>query len=88
MTHYLVERTVRGWSRHDLETARLALQAGSRRSLVSASYLRTIFVPAQGRCLWFFRALSENDIRAVMAAAQLPGGHIDEVIELEGVPMS
>ncbi len=85
MTVYMVERNLKGIAMEDL--------AGAQKAAISkaeefsgrgkpARYLRSTFVPEDGRCLCLFEAESAGDVEALNREAQLPFERVTEALDL------
>jgi hypothetical protein len=75
MKIFLVERDLEGISLHDLGAAKEAATAEAQRMLDAGTpirYLRSTFVPEDGRCMCLFEAEDEEDVRALNQSAGLP----------------
>jgi len=85
MTVYLVERDLK-----DIDLAALAgaqqaaiKQAAAMRDQgVQVRYIRSTFVPNEGRCMCLFEASSSDIVRALNDDAQIPYGRVVEAIDL------
>jgi len=85
MTVYLVERDLK-----DIDLAALAgaQQAAIRQAAamqdqgVQVRYIRSTFVPNEGRCMCLFEASSSDIVRALNDDAQIPYGRVVEAIDL------
>ena len=82
---YMVERSLPGISHAQLAGAQqAAIQTADRfaQSGTPVQYLRSTFVPAEGRCLCLFEAASEEAVRKVNEEAGLPFTSIVEAMHL------
>jgi hypothetical protein len=81
----------------DMAGASAALIGGMHRALDTAArrvtapnhpirYLRTLYLPAEQRCIWVFEACDAATVRLVNDTAQVPFGQIAEAIEFLGPP--
>ncbi len=85
MTVYMVERNLKGIAMEDL--------AGAQKAAISKAaefsgrgkptrYLRSTFVPGDGRCLCLFEAENAGDVEALNREAQLPFERVTEALDL------
>lgn len=85
MTVYMVERNLKGIAMEDL--------AGAQKAAISKAaefsdrgkptrYLRSTFVPEDGRCLCLFEAENADDVEALNREAQLPFERVTEALDL------
>ncbi len=86
MKTFAVERNLRGLSMNDLADAQ-KLAIATADSLTDAgrtiAYLRSVFVPEDGRCTCLFAAENEDTVRQLNERAQLPFTKIVEVLDLQ-----
>ena len=85
MPVYLVERSLPGITMRQLAAIeRAAIESSERftREGTSVRYLRSVFLPADSRCLCLFEASDERHIREVNDAAQLPYTRIVNAYEV------
>ena len=83
MRLFIVERSVPGLTMADLELALHALAQSSRRvGAGRVRHVRTMFLPAESRCICLFEAESIELVRLVNATAQFPFTRVQPAIEL------
>ena len=85
MTVYLVERELGGITMEQLAGAQRAAIATSERFSADGTpvhYLRSTFLPDEGRCLCLFEARDPASVREVNEAAGLPFSRIVEALDL------
>ncbi len=85
MATYLVERTLTGIPMDALAAAqRRAIDTAARMSRDGKriSYVRSAFVPADGRCMCLFEANSEADVKRLNDEAGLPYHRIVAAMDL------
>ena len=85
MAVYLVERQLRDITIERLARARRSAIATSRRFSEAGTpvrYLRSTFLPADGRCFCLFEAADPVSVREVNEAAGLPFHRIVEALDL------
>jgi Protein of unknown function (DUF4242) len=85
MTVYMVERSLPGITMEQLATAQRAAIATSARLSAEGTpvrYLRSTFVPGDGRCLCLFESTDPVRVREVNEAAGLPFTCIVEALDL------
>ena len=85
MTVYLTERYLPGITLEQLTAVSAVARDTSRRFTAEGKpvrYIRSLFVPGEGRCLCQFEAATARVIQEVNEAAQLPFTRIIEVWEL------
>ena len=80
MTTFLVERRLPGLSRQHLAMVQRSLRTVAQAAGVS--YLRSIWVPAQARCLCVFEADSIEAVKRVNDTAQVPFVTVTEALHL------
>ena len=86
MTVYMAERHLPGISMDDLAQAqRRAIDTAASMTAegTSVSYLRSTFVPEDGRCLCLFEAENAADVEALNREAQLPFERVVEALDLQ-----
>ncbi len=85
MTVYMVERNLKGIAMEDL--------AGAQKAAISKAaefsdrgtptrYLRSIFLPGDGRCLCLFEAENADDVEDLNREAHLPFERVTEALDL------
>jgi hypothetical protein len=82
---YMVERDLPGITAEQLGAAQQAAIATGERFTAEGKavrYIRSTYVPEEGRCMCLFEAGSQADVRAVNDAAQLPYTRIVEALDL------
>lgn len=82
---YMVERSLPGITPDQLAGAQqAAIETSDRHTQQGGDvrYLRSTFVPAEGRCLCLFEAGSEDAVRKVNEEAGLPFTRIVEAMHL------
>jgi Nickel responsive protein SCO4226-like len=85
MTVYMVERDLLGITMEHLAGAQRAAIETSRRFTTEGRpvrYLRTTFVPGEGRCMCLFEASDAAGVQQVNEAAGLPFTRIVEALDL------
>ena len=85
MTVYAVERTLTGITMPALAGAQAAaIAAAAKASAAGAEvrYLRSVFMPGDGRCLCLFEAPDAAAVRQVNDAAGLPYTAVTEALDL------
>ena len=85
MAIYMVERELAGIGIEELAGAQRAAIDTSRRFTAAGTpvrYLRSTFVPVDGRCLCLFEAADPVSVREVNEAAGLPFTRVVEALEL------
>lgn len=85
MAVYMVERDLAGITAEGLAAVQRAARLTSRRSSergVPVRYLRSTFLPDEGRCLCLFEASDPVSVREVNEAARLPFTRIVEAFDL------
>ncbi len=80
MTTFLVERRLPGLSREHLAIVQRSLHAVAQAAGVR--YVRSIWVPAQDRCLCLFEADSSDAVKRVNETAQVPFVAVTEALHL------
>ncbi|CAN5604141.1 DUF4242 domain-containing protein [soil metagenome] len=88
MPIYLVERDLEGISLDGLGDAKEAANDQARRMRVAGTqihYLRSTFVPQDGRCMCLFEAETEAVVRALNEEAGLPYFRIVPAYDLDPV---
>lgn len=87
MTVYMVERNLKGISMEDLAGAQKAAIANAHRLSqdgAAVNYLRSTFVPEDGRCMCLFEAGDAATVQRVNDEAKLPYDRIIEALDLHG----
>jgi hypothetical protein len=85
MNAYMVERNLKGISMADLAAAQQAAIRGAAARASAGTpirYLRSTFVPDEGRCLCLFAAPSSEDVRRLNDELGLPYARIVPVLDL------
>jgi len=85
MAVYMVERSLPGITMEALAGAQRAAIATSERLSAAGApvrYLRSTFLPEEGRCLCLFEAGDPARVREVNEAAGLPFSRIVEALDL------
>jgi len=85
MTVYMVERNLEGISMEDLagaQKAAISMAAEFSGRGTPARYLRSTFMPEDGRCHCLFEAESAGDVEALNREAQLPFERVTEALDL------
>lgn len=85
MAVYMVERSLKNISTDQLSGAQsAAIQKAGEMSASGASirYLRSTFVPDDGRCMCLFEATSEADVKRLNDEAQIPYDRVTEAMDL------
>lgn len=88
MAVYMVERELPGITVDQLAGAQRAAISASEQHTAEGSpvrYIRSTFLPAESRCLCLFEAASEQAVREVNVAANLPFHRIVEALDLTPV---
>jgi len=82
---FLVERRMPAITDNELSMLRSILADATRRFVghdQHVSHIRSIFLPAQGRCLSLFRASSVEIVRAVNESTLIPFVSIEPAFEI------
>lgn len=85
MTVFMVERELKGISQQDLgqaQKAAIQTAAQMRQDGSDISYVRSVFTPADGRCMCLFDANSEEQVRRLNDVAGLPYTRVVEAMDL------
>ena len=85
MPIYMVERELPGITREQLAGAQRAAISTSQRLTAQGQpvrYIRSTFVPDEGKCFCLFEATKEQVVRDVNTIAQLPFHRIVEALDL------
>ena len=85
MTVYMAERDLKGISMTDLAAAQArAIETGRTMSEQGEDvrYLRSVFVPGEGRCMCLFDASDADTVRRLNDTAGLPYTRVVEVMDL------
>ena len=85
MTIYMVERHLPGITLEQLAAAqKAALEKGEEFTAngKEVRYLRSIFVPGDGKCMCLFEASSAAAVKEVNEAAEIPFTEIKEALDL------
>lgn len=87
MAVFMVERSLKGIAMDDLAAAQKAAIETSKqftRQGRPVEYLRSTFVPDDGRCMCLFSAPSEDDVKAVNDTARIPYDRVTPALDLPG----
>lgn len=82
---YMVERDLPGVRMDDLGAAQKRAIDTARdmtRDGTQISYLRSAFVPGDGRCMCLFRAQDAGQVEELNRRAQIPFNRVVEVLDL------
>ncbi|HXH06965.1 MAG TPA: nickel-binding protein [Vicinamibacterales bacterium] len=85
MAVYMVERDLKGITTDQLAGAQAAAIATAQRLTrpgAEVRYIRSTFVPGEGRCMCLFEASSPEIVRRVNEEARLPFTRIVEALDL------
>ncbi len=85
MAVYMVERDLTGITNDQLSGAQAAAIATADRLTAPGAevrYIRSTFVPGEGRCMCLFEASDSSVVRRVNEEAQLPFTRIVEALDL------
>ena len=85
MPVYMVERDLKGITSDQLAGAQAAAIATAKRLTTPGAdvrYVRSTFVPGEGRCMCLFEASGPEVVRRVNEEAQLPFTRIIEALDL------
>ncbi|WP_198374822.1 nickel-binding protein [Neoroseomonas rubea] len=85
MTVFAVERSLPGVTMEALagaQAAAIGAAAASSARGVPVRYLRSVFLPADARCVCLFEAGSAEAVRSVNDAAGLPYSAVSEAMDL------
>lgn len=85
MTVYMVERDLKGISMEDLAGAQKAAISKAEEMTeggTDVKYIRSTFVPEDGRCMCLFEAGSETEVRRLIDEAGLPYDRVGEALDL------
>jgi hypothetical protein len=85
MAVYMVERDLKGITMDQLATAqKAAIQTGKEMSAKGqpVRYIRSTFVPGEGRCMCLFEAPSQQAVKELNERAKLPFSRIVEALDL------
>ena len=85
MTVYMVERDLMGIEMAALAAAQqraIAQAAEMRNGGIAVRYIRSTFVPADGRCMCLFEAGSTGVVKDLNDAAQIPYSRVTEALDL------
>jgi Nickel responsive protein SCO4226-like len=85
MSVYMVERTLKGIDMAALAAAQRAAirQAARMRDQgIRVCYIRSAFLPGDGRCMCLFEADSGDDVRTLNDAAKIPYESVVEAFDL------
>jgi hypothetical protein len=85
MQVYMVERSLKGIAMADLGAAQQRAIQTSKQFTGDGKpveYIRTTFVPEEGRCMCLFAANSADDVKAVNEKAQIPFDRIVPAMDL------
>jgi hypothetical protein len=89
MAVYAVERSLPGVTMEALgraQAAAIAAAVASSTNGVPVRYLRSIFMPADARCVCLFEAGSADAVRRVNDAAGIPYSAVAEAMDLPAPP--
>jgi hypothetical protein len=89
MTVYMVERSLPGMAMEALAAAQkaaIAQAAVMRRRGTDIHYIRSTFVPGDGRCMCLFEARSEDAVRRLNNDANIPYNTVTEAYDLTPRP--
>jgi hypothetical protein len=89
MTVYAVERSLPGVTMQALSGAQAAAIGAAAESSargVPVRYLRSVFLPADARCVCLFEAGSADAVRRVNDAAGIPYAAVSEAMDLPAPP--
>src|SRR5436309_13834532 len=89
MTVYMVERSLPGIAMEALAAAQNAVIAQAsvmRRRGTDIYYIRSTFVPGDGRCMCLFEANSEDAVRRLNNDANIPYNTVTEAFDLTPAP--
>ena len=81
MAVYMVERDLKGITADQLAGAQAAAIATANRS-GDVRYIRSTFVPGEGRCMCLFEGASADAVKRVNEEAHLPFTRIVEALDL------
>jgi hypothetical protein len=82
---FLVDRDLPMITRDQLAAAHRAATAAAGRFTAAGKpvrYLRSVFLPHEGRCLCLFEALDAECVRSLNEVAQIPFTSVSEALEL------
>ncbi len=85
MAVYMVERELAGISMEQLAGAQKAAIETSQRFSDEGKpvrYIRSVFVPGEGRCMCLFEASNAADVEAVNKTAAIPYTRVVEALDL------
>lgn len=85
MTVFMVERELQGITMDQLAAAqKSAIETSGQFSArgQDVRYIRTTFVPGEGKCMCLFEAQSADDVEAVNNAAEIPFVRVVEALDL------
>lgn len=85
MSAFIVERDLRGISMEDLagaQKAAIATAADMRAKGSDVTYIRSTFVPGDGRCMCLFEADSADTVKALNDTAGLPYHAVTAALDL------
>lgn len=85
MTTYMVERDLKGISAEDLagaQKAAIAMAAEMTTKGEKISYIRSTFVPGDGRCMCLFEGKDAAGVRQLNDLAGLPYTRVVEAMDL------
>lgn len=85
MTVYMVERDLKGISMEDLagaQKAAIATAGDMSGKGTPVSYIRSTFVPNDGRCMCLFEAESADVVQSLNDTAGLPYTQVIEALDL------
>lgn len=85
MTVFMVERDLKGISMDQLagaQKAAIGKAAEMTRNGTKVSYIRSTFVPGEGRCMCLFEAGKDAEVKRLNDDAGLPYNRIVEALDL------
>jgi len=85
MAVYMVERDLKGITQDQLAGAQAAAIATANRMSkpgADVRYIRSTFVPGEGRCMCLFEGASADAVKRVNEEAKLPFTRIVEALDL------
>jgi hypothetical protein len=85
MSVYMVERNLKGVAMNDLAAAQKAAISAANAYAAKGTpmrYIRSSFVPEDGRCMCLFEATSAEDVKRLNDEAKLPYSRVVEALDL------
>jgi len=82
---YMVERDLKGIPMDQLAAAqKAAIDTGKKMTAQGkpVRYIRSTFVPGEGRCMCLFEATTQQSVKELNDTAQLPYSRIVEALDL------